>query len=129
MFGITDLTAYVLTVLVLIALPGPNSMFCFGTALAHGFTKAKFAIMGTFLGNGTLIVASAFVASDTANPMMSLLVLVLIFQSCSLMFLLILTKCSGLIGQKLGQFVWLNRVRQTGAGLIFLGFAVKLAMT
>lgn len=58
-FGITDLTAYVLTVLVLIALPGPNSMFCFGTALAHGFAKAKFAIMGTFLGNGTLIVASA----------------------------------------------------------------------
>ena len=219
MFGITDLTAYVLTVLVLIALPGPNSMFCFGTALAHGFTKAKFAIMGTFLGNGTLIVASAlgagalltrypflfgvikmagavyltylggrlllnmsklgkadkpsptkqvamtpnstksstqsstlfkkalliallnpkglvffpavmiqFVATDTANPMMSLLVLGLIFQSCSLMFLLILTKCSGLIGQKLGQFVWLNRVGRTGAGLIFLGFAVKLAM-
>lgn len=128
MFGITDLTAYVLTVLVLIALPGPNSMFCFGTALAHGFAKAKFAIMGTFLGNGTLIVASAFVAIDTVNPMMSLLMLGLIFQSCSLMFLLILTKCSGLIGQKLGQFVWLNQVGQAGAGLIFLGFAVKLAM-
>lgn len=69
-----------------------------------------------------------FVAIDTVNPMMSLLMLGLIFQSCSLVFLLILTKCSGLIGQKLGQFVWLNRVGRTGAGLIFLGFAVKLAM-
>lgn len=226
MFGITDLMAYVLTVLVLIALPGPNSMFCFGTALAHGFAKARFAITGTFLGNGALIVASAlsagallsrypflfgaikmaeavyltylggrllmnllkcqkpksqhtntnptpnpatdtakspqahasahpitlfkkalliallnpkglvffpavmiqFVATDTTSPMISLLVLGMIFQCCSLMFLLILTKCSGLIGQKLNQFAWLNRLGQAGAGLIFLGFAARLAM-
>ncbi|USZ14594.1 LysE family transporter [Moraxella sp. FZFQ2102] len=227
MFGITDLMAYVLTVSVLIALPGPNSMFCFGTALTHGFAKARFAIMGTFLGNGTLIVASAlgagallsrypflfgaikmagavyltylgarllinllkcqkpksqhtghtnptpnpttdaakaiqthtsvrpitlfkkslliallnpkglvffpavmiqFVATDTTSPMIILLVLGMIFQCCSLMFLLILTKCSGLIGQKLNQFAWLNRLGQAGAGLIFLGFAARLAM-
>lgn len=59
MFGITDVWAYALTALVLILLPGPNSMFCLSIVSTLGAKKARFAILGTFLGNGTLIVASA----------------------------------------------------------------------
>ncbi len=59
MFGIHDIWAYTLTALVLILLPGPNSMFCLSIASTLGAKQARFAMMGTFLGNGTLIVASA----------------------------------------------------------------------
>lgn len=59
MFGIHDIWAYTLTALVLILLPGPNSMFCLSIASTLGAKKARFAMMGTFLGNGMLIVASA----------------------------------------------------------------------
>ena len=102
MFGITDLMAYVLT--VLIALLNPKGLVFFPAVMIQ------------------------FVATETTSPMISLLVLGMIFQCCSLMFLLSLTKCSGLIGQKLNQFAWLNRIGQAGAGLIFLGFAARLAM-
>lgn len=59
MFGITDIVTYTLTVMVLILLPGPNSMFCMTVAGQYGAKTARRAIAGTFLGNGTLIAASA----------------------------------------------------------------------
>ncbi|UOO80989.1 leucine efflux protein LeuE [Uruburuella testudinis] len=59
MFGITDIVAYTLAVTVLILLPGPNSMFCLAVAGQYGAKTARRAIAGTFLGNGTLIAASA----------------------------------------------------------------------
>lgn len=59
MFGITSITAYILTCLVLILLPGPNSMLCMAISAKYGYKKARFAILGTFLGNGTLLLLSA----------------------------------------------------------------------
>ncbi|MDO5639084.1 MAG: leucine efflux protein LeuE [Neisseria sp.] len=59
MFGITDIAAYTLAVVILILLPGPNSMFCLTVAGQYGAKTARRAIAGTFLGNGTLIAASA----------------------------------------------------------------------
>ena len=59
MFGITDIGAYTLTVVILIVLPGPNSMFCMAVAGQYGAKVARRAILGTFLGNGILITASA----------------------------------------------------------------------
>lgn len=59
MFGITDPATYTFAVLLLILLPGPNSMFCMSVAGQYGVRTARRAIAGTFLGNGLLIAASA----------------------------------------------------------------------
>ena len=59
MFGITDIFTYTLAVIILILLPGPNSMFCMTVAGQYGAKTARRAIAGTFIGNGTLIAASA----------------------------------------------------------------------
>ncbi|QEY24024.1 leucine efflux protein LeuE [Neisseria animalis] len=64
MFGITDIVTYTLAVVVLILLPGPNSMFCMAVAGQYGVKTARRAIAGTFLGNGTLITASALGAGS-----------------------------------------------------------------
>lgn len=64
MFGITDILTYTLTVTALILLLGPNSMFCMAVAGQYGSRTARRAIAGTFLGNGTLIAASALGASS-----------------------------------------------------------------
>ncbi len=64
MFGINDILTYTLAVTALILLPGPNSMFCMAVAGQYGSRTARRAIAGTFLGNGTLIAASAFGAGS-----------------------------------------------------------------
>lgn len=58
-FGITSISAYTLTCLILILLPGPNSMLCMAISAQYGYKKARIAILGTFLGNGTLLLLSA----------------------------------------------------------------------
>ena len=64
MFGITDIVTYTIAAAVLVALPGPNSMLCMAIAAQHGVKVARRAMAGTFLGNGTLIVASALGAGS-----------------------------------------------------------------
>ena len=64
MFGITDIVTYTIAAAVLVALPGPNSMLCMHIAAQHGVKVARRAMAGTFLGNGTLIVASALGAGS-----------------------------------------------------------------
>lgn len=64
MFGITDIVTYTIAAAVLVALPGPNSMLCMHIAAQHGVKVARRAMVGTFLGNGTLIVASALGAGS-----------------------------------------------------------------
>lgn len=64
MFGITDIVTYTVAVVVLILLPGPNSMFCMTVAGQYGTRTARRAIAGTFLGNGILIAASALGAGS-----------------------------------------------------------------
>lgn len=64
MFGITDIVTYTVAVMVLILLPGPNSMFCMTVAGQYDTRTARRAIAGTFLGNGILIAASALGAGS-----------------------------------------------------------------
>ncbi len=58
MFGINDLTAYVLGVIAIILLPGPNSMFCLTVAGQYGAKVAYRAIAGIFLGDSLLMLAT-----------------------------------------------------------------------
>ncbi len=58
MLGITDLTAYVLGVIAIILLPGPNSIFCLTVAGQYGAKTAYRAIAGIFIGDCILILAT-----------------------------------------------------------------------
>ena len=58
MLGITDLTTYVIGTVVVILLPGPNSMYCLTTAGQHGVKVAYRAVAGILLGDSLLILAT-----------------------------------------------------------------------
>lgn len=60
MLGITDLTAYVLGVIAIIVLPGPNSMFCLTVAGQYGAKVAYRAIAGIFVGDFILMMSTIF---------------------------------------------------------------------
>lgn len=58
MFGINDLTAYVLGAIAIVLLPGPNSMYCLTVASQHGVKVAYRAIAAILLGDSLLILAT-----------------------------------------------------------------------
>lgn len=59
MFGITDLTAYVLGTVFIVLLPGPNSMYVLSVASRHGVAMGYRAASGVFVGDTILMVLSA----------------------------------------------------------------------
>ena len=58
MFGITDLTAYIIGSIIIILLPGPNSLYCLSVSAAHGVRKGYRTVAGIFLGDSILIVVT-----------------------------------------------------------------------
>lgn len=60
MFGITDLTSYLLGVVAIILLPGPNSLFCLATAAKYGVKSGYQALLGILVGDSVLILATVF---------------------------------------------------------------------
>lgn len=64
MFGITDITSYIIGVVVIVLLPGPNSMFVLSVAARDGVRRGYRAALGVFVGDLVLMVlAAAGVAS------------------------------------------------------------------
>jgi leucine efflux protein len=64
MLGITDITTYVIGVVVIVLLPGPNSMFVLSVAARDGVRTGYRAACGVFVGDLVLMVlAAAGVAS------------------------------------------------------------------
>ena len=59
MFGITDLTTYVLGTVFIVLLPGPNSMYVLSVASRHGVALGYRAASGVFVGDTILMVLSA----------------------------------------------------------------------
>lgn len=58
MFGITDLTTYLIGSTAIILLPGPNSLYCLTVAGQHGVRAAYRAVGGILLGDSLLILAT-----------------------------------------------------------------------
>ena len=56
MFGIINPLSYLIGTIILIIMPGPNSMFCLSVAAQHGARKAYRAICGVLLGDSVLIL-------------------------------------------------------------------------
>ncbi|USZ14056.1 leucine efflux protein LeuE [Moraxella sp. FZFQ2102] len=58
MFGITEITTYFLAVVLVIALPGPNSLYCLSVAASHGRAAGWRALSGIIVGDTILIIAT-----------------------------------------------------------------------
>lgn len=64
MFGVTDITTYILGVVIIVLLPGPNSLYVLSVAAKRGIRMGYRAALGIFLGDLILMVlAAAGVAS------------------------------------------------------------------
>ena len=58
-FGITDLPLYVLGVVFIVLLPGPNSLYVLGLAAQRGVRTGYIGAAGIFLGDSVLMVLAA----------------------------------------------------------------------
>jgi leucine efflux protein len=57
MFGITDLSTYIIGTIAIILLPGPNSMYCLAMAGQHGDKNRLTAVVaGILLGDGNVLM-------------------------------------------------------------------------
>ncbi|KQV18818.1 MULTISPECIES: leucine efflux protein LeuE [unclassified Kitasatospora] len=70
MLGVNDLATYVLGALVIVLLPGPNSLYVLSVAARKGIRTGYSAAAGVFVGDFTLISLTALGASSLlkANP-------------------------------------------------------------
>ncbi|MEV6207422.1 leucine efflux protein LeuE [Kitasatospora sp. NPDC051914] len=70
MLGVNDLATYVLGALVIVLLPGPNSLYVLSVAARKGVRTGYRAAAGVFVGDFTLISLTALGASSLleANP-------------------------------------------------------------
>jgi leucine efflux protein len=57
--GITNIWTYVIGTMIIILLPGPNSMYVLATAARRGVRTGYRAACGVFLGDGIIMVLSA----------------------------------------------------------------------
>lgn len=70
MLGITDLTTYVLGVIVIVLLPGPNSLYVLSVAAQRGVRAGFTGACGIFVGDTLLMTLAAAGAASVlkANP-------------------------------------------------------------
>jgi leucine efflux protein len=59
MLGITNIWTYVIGTVLIILLPGPNSMYVLSTAAKRGVRRGYQAACGVFLGDGVIMTLSA----------------------------------------------------------------------
>lgn len=72
--GITDFWTYVLGVVFVVLLPGPNSLFVLATSAQRGVATGYRAACGVFLGDALLMLLSALGVASLlkAEPMLFL---------------------------------------------------------
>lgn len=70
MFGITDLTTYILGTIFIVLLPGPNSMYVLSVAAQRGVRAGFAGAAGVFVGDFILMTLAATGAAGLlkANP-------------------------------------------------------------
>jgi leucine efflux protein len=64
MFGIINLSSYILGALLIILLPGPNSLYVLSTASRFGISAAYQAALAVFLGDSILMLLTALGAAS-----------------------------------------------------------------
>jgi len=66
-FGITDLTAYLIGAVVIILLPGPNSLFVLSVSARQGVRDGYRAAAGVMVGDAILMLASVLGVATLAR--------------------------------------------------------------
>lgn len=87
MFGITDLTAYLVGVIIIITLPGPNSLYCLSVSAGQGKRAGAKAMAGILLGDTLLILATVFGAGTLLKLYPSIFHGIKLIGGCYLMYL------------------------------------------
>lgn len=59
MFGVTDIATYVIGVVIIVLLPGPNSLYVLSVASRQGVRRGYRAACGVFVGDLVLMVLAA----------------------------------------------------------------------
>lgn len=92
MFGIIDLSTYLLGVIFIVLLPGPNSLYVLGLAAQYGTRLGYLGACGVFLGDTILMVLAAIGAASLLRATPHLFMLVqfgggayLVWMGCKLL--------------------------------------------
>lgn len=87
MFGITDLTTYLIGTLLIILLPGPNSLYVMSIAARHGVKIGYLGAFGVFCGDSILIIATVLGAATLIHTFPWIFVLLKIIGAIYLAYL------------------------------------------
>lgn len=87
MFGITDLTAYLIGVIIIITLPSANSLYCLSVAASRGKRAGGQTMSRILVGDTILILATVFGAGTLLKLYPSTFDVIKLIGGCYLAYL------------------------------------------
>lgn len=87
MFGITDLTAYLIGVIIIITLPSANSLYCLSVAASRGKKAGGQTMAGILVDDTILILATVFGAGTLLKLYPSVFDVIKLIGGCYLAYL------------------------------------------
>jgi leucine efflux protein len=115
MFGVTHLLTYVLGVIAIVLVPGPNSIFVLTNAARNGVKSGYGGALGVFLGDSTLMSLSALGAASVLHANLLLFNVVRLIGAAYLCYLGVGMLIGCLRGFKRGEVGAAKPVEQTDA--------------
>lgn len=87
MFGITDLTTYIIGTILIVLLPGPNSIYVMSVASRYGIRTGYAAACGVFTGDFILIICTVLGAASLLKAFPILFIVLKLSGACYLAYL------------------------------------------
>lgn len=87
MFGITDLTTYIIGTILIVLLPGPNSLYVMSVASRYGIRTGYAAACGVFTGDFILILCTVLGAASLLKAFPILFIILKLTGACYLAYL------------------------------------------
>ncbi|MCH7334105.1 leucine efflux protein LeuE [Acinetobacter modestus] len=87
MFGITDLTTFIIGTILIVLLPGPNSLYVMSVASRYGIRTGYAAACGVFTGDSILILCTILGAASLLKAFPILFVVLKLTGACYLAYL------------------------------------------
>lgn len=87
MFGITDLTTFIIGTILIVLLPGPNSLYVMSVASRYGIRTGYAAACGVFTGDSILILCTVLGAASLLKAFPILFIVLKLTGACYLAYL------------------------------------------
>lgn len=87
MFGITDLTTYIIGTILIVLLPGPNSIYVMTIASRYGIKAGYISAFGVYTGDMILIILTALGAASLLHAFPWLFILLKVIGAAYLSYL------------------------------------------